>query len=115
MASTEMASGRRVVRRWGHIPPDTVTVQFRVKEEDEPSFNYFWHRTGLDGTWFTADWLAVMGYDDHKARLLGYPRRKGVTGQVMDYAVTIVVQETALCVDPAPWLSGRTGDPTSSE
>jgi hypothetical protein len=56
-----------------------------------------------------------MGYDDHKARLLGYPRRKSVTGQVMDFAVTLLIQLAALCVDFDPWLSSGTGGEGTGE
>ena len=103
------ASGRRIVRNWGHRPADQVTVQFRIHVDDEPAFNYFWHRTGMDMTWFTADWLTSMGYTDHKARIVGYPRRKGITGKWMDFAVTLLVQASSLCVNSKPWPSVGAG------
>ena len=108
------ASGRRIVRNWGHRPADQVTVQFRIYVDDEPAFNYFWHRTGMDMTWFTADWLAYMGYTDHKARIVGYPRRKGITGKWMDFAVTLLVKASSLCVDSEPWPAAGTGSSNGS-
>ena len=101
--SQEQSSGRRIVRNWGHIPPDHVTVQFRIHKDLEPEFNYFWHRTGMDVTWFTASWLTTMGYADHKARILGYPRRKGVDISWSDFAVTLLVYASAYCVDGEAW------------
>jgi len=105
MESQEQASGRRIVRNWGHVPPDRATVQFRIQKDLEPEFNYFWHREGMDGTWFTATWLTAMGYADHKARMLGHPRRKGVNPLWSDFAVTLLIYPSAYCVDPEPWPS----------
>ena len=107
--SQEQSSGRRIVRNWGHIPPDRVTVQFRIQKDLVAEFYYFWHHTGMDGIWFTASWLSEMGYTDHKARILGYPRRKGVDINWSDFAVTLLVYPSAYCVDGELWLSSEEG------
>jgi len=100
----EQDSGRRIIRNWGHIPPDRVTVQFRIEKDFVADFLYFWHSVGMDVTWFTASWLAEMGYTDHKARILGYPRRKGIDTKWSDFSVTLLVYSSAYCVDAEPWL-----------
>jgi len=102
--SQDPLSGRRIVRNWGHVPPDRVTVQFRIAKDLEPEWNYFWHRVGMDVTWFTATWLTSMGYTDHKARILGYPRRKGVDVNWSDFSVTLLVYPSAYCVDGEEWI-----------
>lgn len=107
--SNDQASGRRIVRNWGDIPADTITVQLRIGISNEPIFNYFWNRTGLDGIWFTATWLTTIGYADHKARFIGYPKRKGVTNNIIDYSFNLLVQESALCIDNDEWPSAGTG------
>lgn len=107
--ANQYSSGRRIVRNWGGVPPDEVTVQLRLKASEEPYLNYFYHRTGLDGIWFTAAWLSSMGYTDHKARFIRYPTRKGITGNVMDFSISLLVQESSLCVDPDEWQSAGTG------
>jgi len=109
--SNEYGSGRRIVRNWGSVPADMVNIQLRIKSTEESIFNYFWHSTGMDGIWFTADWLQSMGYADHKARFLGYPRRKGVTKTIIDYSITLLIQESFLCVDPDQWPSAGPGAP----
>jgi len=107
--STRQLSGRRTIRNWGHRPPDRATVQFRIHKNDVPAFIYFWHRTGMDVTWFTASWLTSIGYTDHKARILGYPRRKGLDVNWSDFAVTLLIAPSAYCVDGSAWLSATTG------
>jgi len=102
--SQDSLSGRRIIRNWGHASADRVTVQFRINKDLESEFNYFWHRVGMDVTWFTAEWLTSMGYTDHKARILGYPRRKGVDIQWSDFAVTLLVYPSAYCVDGGEWI-----------
>jgi hypothetical protein len=108
--SNEYASGRRIVRNWGGIPADEIIVQLRIMSAEEPVFNYFWHRIGLDGTWFTADWLTSMGYTNCKARFLGYPKRKGVTKSMMDFSFALLVQDSSLCVDYDAWPSEASGE-----
>ena len=101
--ASEQLSGRRMARNWGHVPPDRVTVQFRIQKIYEPDFTYFFYRTGMDGVWFTADWLTEMGYSDHKARIIGYPRRKGVDVNWSDYSVTLLVYNSSYCADGPTW------------
>ena len=103
VASAEQLSGRRIARNWGHIPADQVTVQFRISKALVSEFHDFWNHTGMDGIWFTADWLTDMGYANHKARILGYPRRKGVDITWSDFAVTLLVYPSAYCVDGEAW------------
>lgn len=109
--ATDQISGRRIVRNWGHKPADQVTVQFRIRQTQEADFKNFWHRVGMDVTWFEADWLTSMLYPNHKARILGYPRRKGISNIWMDFSVTLLVVHEDLAVDADPWLSAGTGVP----
>lgn len=104
MSETAMLSGRRVVRNWGALPPDTLTVQLTVRETEEATLRYFWNRVGMNGIWFTADWLTIVGYDNHKARFLGYPKRKGIAASVSSYLITFLVQQSDLCNDPPQWV-----------
>ena len=109
---TTMLSGRRTMRRWGHVPPDTATVQFRINREQFNTLSFFWHRVGLDGIWFEADWLETLGYDDHKCRFLGLPKRKSIDGNWSDFSATILIQKAELCPIVEPWKSEAGGGGT---
>lgn len=107
--AAEFASGRRIVRNWGGKQPDEVTVQLRITATQEITFSAFYSSVGLDGVWFTADWLTTLGYADHKARFIGYPKRKGVTKSIMDFSITFLVQSASLCIDNDTWPTAGTG------
>lgn len=102
-------SGRADVRRFGAGAPDQVSVQFRLFNEDCAAFEYWFNRdANLGVNWFTAPWLAGMGYDSHKARILGYPKRKGKGVRYSDYSVALLIQAASACPDDTLWPSEGT-------
>lgn len=106
----KLQSGRREVRRFGAAAPDRATVQFRLFNEDVAAFEYFFDRqTNLGANWFSAPWLPALGYDDHRARILGYPKRKAKGTRFSDYSVNLLIAETAYVPEDVFWLSAGTG------
>ncbi|WP_320055752.1 hypothetical protein [Desulfuromonas thiophila] len=109
-------SGRAEVRRFGAGTPDQVTVQFRLFNEDCAAFQYFCDRTANHGVnWFSAPWLAAMGYPSHRARILGYPKRKGRGVRYSDYSVTLLIQDAASAPEDTFWPSAGPGTGSGGE
>ena len=103
-------SGRADNRRFGAGAPDRVSVQFRVLNSDAKAFEYFFHRSAnLGVNWFSAPWLSGMGYSSHVARVLGYPKRKGVSGLWSDYSATLLIQNAAYVPSDSEWPSEGPG------
>ena len=107
MSRQEWQSGRADNRRFGSGAPDRVKVQLRLHYTQIPTFEYWYNRDANMGiNWFTADWLANLGYTSHMARLVGYPKLKGKSTVYADYTMTLLVQEAIYCPDDTEWPSG---------
>jgi hypothetical protein len=110
MTRQKWQSGRSEVRRFGAGAPDRVPVQFRLLNEDAATFEHFFDRqANLGVNWFSAPWLATLGYPSHAAKIVGHPKRKGVSGRWSDYSVTLLVQEAAYVPDDTFWSSAGPG------
>lgn len=89
-------SGRVEVRRFGAGAPDMVDATFRLLHADVAAFRHFHERTcNLGLNWFTAPWLAALGYLEHCARIVGHPRRTGKGTLYSDYACRLAVRPLA--------------------
>ena len=109
--SRNLQSGRLEVRRFGSGAPDRATVVFRLFNEDVSAFLYFFDRqTNLGVNWFSAAWLPAMGYSDHKARILGRPKRKAAGVHYSDFSATLLIKAADDCPESDTfWLSRGTG------
>lgn len=106
LLSRELQSGRRESRRFGSGAPDVWRVQLRVRHDQAQSFLDFYERvTNMGLNWFAAPWLSHLGYEDHMARIVGYPSRKGVGSLHSDFAVTIHVKPAAKVWPDTTWPS----------
>ena len=89
-------SGRVEVRRFGAGAPDLVDATFHLLHADVAAFRHFHERTcNLGLNWFTAPWLAHLGYLEHCARIVGHPRRTGKGTLYSDYACRLAVRPLA--------------------
>lgn len=110
ISERRLMSGRREVRRFGDGAPDVITCKFRFTEAEYVTFKDFWEDDLSIGTnWFTATWLATMGYSDHKARFLGYPKASPSKGEYLDLSATLIVQASgSVVVSDTTWAILRT-------
>ena len=101
----KMQSGRQEVRRYGSGAPDSFTATFRMVWENVSIFIHFYERTANMGlNWFSADWIANdLGYTEHLARIVGYPKRIGHGKIYSDFSVTLHIKKTASCWPDTTW------------
>lgn len=112
LSKKKWQSGRTENRRFGAGAPDRVKMQIRLKTEQVRTFESWYNRDlNLGINWFTADWLAGLGYTTHSARIVEYPKLKGQSPLHADYILSLAVQETAYVPADTAWLTGRTGVP----
>ncbi|MBM9615303.1 hypothetical protein JWJ90_13545 [Desulfobulbus rhabdoformis] len=97
-----LQSGRKELRRWGSGGGDTLTCVFRLLHnhlthgDQVASFENLWDRElnfGLN--WIDADWLPLLGYNDHYCRITGYSPVQGKGIIYTDYSVTFAIQKSA--------------------
>ena len=111
-------SGRYEARRFGSGKPDTKKVSFKLYTAAQVSafMDFFKGDANLGVNWFSAYWLESMGYDDHKARILGYPKRRAKLTWFSIYEATLLIQQTEYCLDDSTWqVDGDGGDVVEPE
>jgi hypothetical protein len=92
----ETISGRKEIRRMGSGAPDKATVTFRFTWNEWATFKTFFDSTlNLGLNWFSADWIPSLGYSDHKARILGYPKVRATQKYFVDVSATLIIQVNA--------------------
>ena len=90
-----LQSGRTEYRQFGDGQPDQAKVLFRLTWAQWETFKHFYDRTlNLGLNWFTANWLTTLGYTDHGAKILGYPREIARQGYYVDVMCTMLIQKT---------------------
>lgn len=106
-----LQSGRTEFRRFGDGKPDEARVPFRLTWAEWDIFKEFYaHDLNLGINWFSADWLADLGYDAHKAKILGYPREVALQSYYVDVLCTLLIQKTAWIVgEDSEWPCLPTG------
>ena len=107
----KLQSGRTEFRRFGNGKPDQAKVLFRLLWAQWTTFKTFYeYDLNLGLNWFSASWLATLGYDAHKAKILGYPREVARQGYYMDIVCTLMIQKTAWIVgEDTTWPCAVTG------
>ena len=107
----KLQSGRTEFRRFGDGKPDQAKVLFRLLWAQWETFKTFYeYDLNLGLNWFSASWLAGLGYDAHKAKFLGYPREVARQGYYVDIVCTLMVQKTAWIVgEDSEWPCAATG------
>ena len=108
----KLQSGRTEFRRFGDGKPDQAKVLFRLLWAQWETFKTFYeYDLNLGLNWFSASWLAELGYDVHKAKFLGYPREVARQGYYVDIVCTLIVQKTAWIVgEDTIWPCAVTGE-----
>jgi hypothetical protein len=92
LVAARMQSGRRRVRRCGDGAADVLEATLRLTAAEYAAWQSFYHDTLDHGTlWWTADWLALLGYDQHAGRLAAFPAARRHYGYT-DVAVHILVK-----------------------
>jgi hypothetical protein len=101
----KLQSGRQEVRRYGSGAPDEFSVTFRILNENLLDFKNFYERTlNMGLNWFSADWIeSNLGYSDHLARIVGYPKRMGHGRLYSEFSVTLHIKKTAGCWADTSW------------
>ena len=101
----KLQSGRQEVRRYGSGAPDVFSATFRMVGENAATFIHFYERTANMGlNWFSAPWIEEsLGYDDHLARIVGYPKRSGHGTHYNDFSVTLHIKKTSTCWPDTTW------------
>lgn len=106
----KLQSGRTEVRRFGDGAPDTVQVIIRFMGNDFAEFEHFYARDlNMGINYFDAPWLVLMGYEAHKARILGYLQRNGKRPFYDEYSITLLVQRAEWCFEDVGWPSAAQG------
>lgn len=109
----KLQSGRIEFRRLGDGKPDQTRVPFRLTWAQWDIFKEFHaHELNLGINWFSADWLVDLGYDAHKARILGYPREVARQSYYVDVLCNLIIQKTTWIVgEDTEWPCESTGVP----
>ena len=107
----KLQSGRTEFRRFGDGKPDQLKVLFRLLWAQWETFKTFYeYDLNLGLNWFSASWLAGLGYDAHKAKFLGYPREVVRQGYYVDIVCTLMVQKTIWIIgEDTEWPCATTG------
>ncbi len=107
----KLQSGRTEFRRFGDGKPDQAKVLFRLLWAQWETFKTFYeYDLNLGLNWFSASWLATLGYDVHKAKILGYPREVARQGYYVDVVCMLMVQKTAWIIgEDTEWPCATTG------
>lgn len=114
----KLQSGRSEFRRFGDGKPDQMKTLFRLTWAEWDTFKEFYaHELNLSVNWFSADWLTDLGYDSHKARILGYPREIALQNHYVDVLCNLIIQKTAWIVgEDTEWPCEPTGaEPSEPE
>lgn len=106
-----LQSGRTEFRRFGNGKPDQLKVLFRLLWAEWDIFKEFHTQDlNLSLNWFSADWLATLGYSAHKAKILGYPREVARQGYYVDIVCMLLIQKTAWIIgEDTEWPCATTG------
>ena len=106
-----LQSGRTEFRRFGDGKPDQVKVLIRLMWAQWDTLKEFYERDlNLGLNWFSASWLAGLGYSEHKAKILGYPREVARQGYYVDIVCTLMVQKTVWIIgEDTAWPCAATG------
>lgn len=106
-----LQSGRTEFRRFGDGKPDQAKVLFRLLWAQWETFKEFYrHDLNLGLNWFSASWLATLGYSEHKAKILGYPREVVKQGYYVDIICILIIQKTAWIIgEDTEWPCESTG------
>jgi hypothetical protein len=106
----ETETGRIEMRRFGSSMPDMAEISIQVDDDQVGTFEYFFQRTCNRGlNWFDAEWLSDFGYDDHRARILGKPKRNFTDKNVNLYTFTILIRPASECPADIFWPTGKEG------
>ena len=107
----KLQSGRLEYRRLGDGKPDQAKMLFRLTWAEWDIFKEFYaYDLNLGINWFSADWLADLGYDIHKAKILGYPREVVLQSYYVDVLCDLLIQKTGWIVgEDAEWPCETTG------
>ena len=107
----KLQSGRAEYRRFGDGKPDQANVLFRLTWAQWDIFKEFHaYDLNLGINWFSADWLTDLGYDAHKAKILGYPREVALQSHYVDVLCNLIIQKTAWIVgEDTEWPCAATG------
>lgn len=101
-------SGRLEIRRYGSAAPSTGSYRWSFTESQKEIFDRFYRvDLNLGINWFSAPWIALLGYPAHKARIVGYVPYTGQTSGRFDYAMTLLIKKASACpVDDIVWPVG---------
>lgn len=107
----KLQSGRTEFRKFGDGKPDQMKALFRLTWAEWDIFKEFhMHELNLGINWFSADWLTDLGYDAHKARILGYPREIALQNHYVDVFCSLIVQATTdIVTEDTVWPCEPTG------
>lgn len=106
-----LQSGRTEFRRFGDGKPDAIKALFRFTWAEWDIFKEFHaHELNLGINWFSADWIDSLGYNTHRARILGYPREVALQNYYVDVLCNLIIQTTSLIVtEDSEWPCEQSG------
>lgn len=104
-------SGRREVTRYGSGAPDRWKITLRLftahpEHGDQVEAFKAFHRGALclGVNWFTAPWVgAMLGYSDHKCKVLGYPSFDVATTFYSDISFDLLIKKSSSCPADQSW------------
>ncbi|MCK5245227.1 MAG: hypothetical protein KAJ90_08150, partial [Desulfobacterales bacterium] len=107
----KLQSGRTEFRRFGNGMPDQLKVLIRLLWAQWETFKIFYeYDLNLGVNWFSADWLIVLGYDDYKAKILGYPREVARQNHYVDVVCDLLIQKTSWIIgEDTSWACAGSG------
>jgi hypothetical protein len=107
----KLQSGRTEFRRFGAGKPDQAKILIRLLWSQWDTFKHFYERDlNLGTNWFSASWLTILGYNEHKVKFLGYPREVARQGYYIDITCTLLIQKTTWIIGAdTEWPCATTG------
>ena len=108
----KLQSGRTEFRRFGDGKPDQMKMLIRLLWAQWDTFKTFYeYDLSLGCNWFSASWLSGLGYNDHKAKFLGYPREVARQGYYVDIVCTLMIQKSEWAYTDVTWPMGAVPTP----
>ena len=103
----KLQSGRTEIRKFGSGFVDVLSVSFFVTNDLIQTIVDFYERDSNMGlNWFTAPWIAgELGYSNHYARILGYPKRQGHGLMFSEFSMILQIKLQSECWDDTVWPS----------
>ena len=91
-------SGRPETRRFGSGAAAQGAFPFKFTAAQKVVFDAFFRvDLSLGINWFSAPWLADLGYPNHKAKIAGYVPVKGAPPGRTEYTITLHIKKTSAC------------------